>query len=116
MIVINKDNETTILILPALEKPYTTFHIELYSAFSKKNYSLELGELLYSNTRYSQFQLANAAYDSLPSGEYQYQFKGDAEVLTYGLLNVTANDDKVVYDSIIPPVEDNDFYVYSNPQ
>ena len=115
MIVINKDKESEILILSQLDKDYETFTLSLYSAFQKKDITIDLG-MNYSESigRYSKFLILKNQYYNILSGEYEYKFLGDNEVLKFGLLNIFSTTDKVVYESIIPPANDNDIYVYQS--
>ena len=112
MIVINKDDDSTILILSQLDKQYDSFTLKLNSGYTKKEYIIDLG-INYSenSSRYTKFEILKSMVDSLSTGEYEFQFLADADVITFGLLVIESATDEVVYESIVPPAEDDDFYV-----
>jgi hypothetical protein len=112
MIVINKEDVQSIIVLSQLDKAYTSFKLSLYSDFTKREYTLDLGQN-YSNStsRYSQFVLQSSAFTDIASGEYEYSFIGDDDVLSFGLLVLSTTEDVEVYESVIPAITDNDFYV-----
>lgn len=112
MIVINKEDVSTILVLTQIDKDYTVYKLQLHSAYTKSDYTIQLGDN-YSqyNSRYTKFLVDNVEFASLTSGEYEYKFLADDVEITFGLLLLKSTSDKVVYESAIPAVEDNDFYV-----
>jgi len=112
MIVINKEDVSTILVLPQIDKEYFTYKLQLHSAYTKSDFTIQLGDN-YSqyNMRYSKFLIDNKEFDNLTSGEYEYKFFADDDVITFGLLVVNSISDVVEYESAIPAAEDNDFYV-----
>ena len=112
MIVINKEDVSTILVLPQIDKPYENFKINLHSEYTKSDYTIQLGDN-YSqhNERYTKFIIDNSEFDSLTSGEYEFKFLADDDVITFGLLLLKSTSDIVVYECAIPAAEDDDFYV-----
>jgi hypothetical protein len=112
MILINKEDELTTVVLSPINGTYQLFKLTLYSDYTKKQYTLNLGEN-YSDVvkRYTKFVINDEQIQYYETGEYNYTFLGDTNVLSNGLFLLKDNRDKKVYQSIVPPVEDNDFYV-----
>jgi len=112
MIVISKDKEINTVVLSQLDKPYNTFTLVLYSDYTKKDYTIDLG-VDYSTgwERYTKFFVPQLAVTELETGEYNYIFMADDTVITYGVLLLTSTTDEVQYDAVVPAVDDNDFYV-----
>jgi len=112
MIIINKGDDTTTVVLPQISVADKLFKLALYSDYTKKEYTLYLGDN-YSESieRYSKFLIYKDDLQGYESGEYNYAFIEDNVELSRGIFFLKDNTDKIDYQSIVPPVESNDYYV-----
>jgi len=112
MIIINRDIQLTILVLPTIPYEYQNVRLRLHSDFTNKDFVIPLlDDVAIHPQRYSEFEIQSQYYSAIETGLYQYAILADDDIISIGMCRIKSNEPTIDYTSIAP-VEDDDYIVF----
>lgn len=111
-----REDNSIIVTVSEMTDSLTDLSMNLYSHFTKKNYSIELGEneSLYTE-RYDRFSIPLASFQSFEDGVYVYSITEQNQPdksLELGYLKIVGGTQPEEYVNLDINEEDDDYIVY----